>query len=541
MKRIKELWAGQKWIDCIGWILVAVVFLADCIIIMKGTRAFFHSDDATAILYAREQWMQKKIYPEQWNYGTDIWNIGLNTIIIPLLKICSSWLSARAWAVIIQTALALGVFALFRKAGILGKRVWLVLLAALMPVSEVVSEHFYFQATYMTMIIYLAVMILAVFLSLNEKKGLRVAGYCLLAAMLIFRIGTGYSMILVFSAPMLASLFFMIILERHKAETRNKNKIKKYSYVMLVIVGGTIAGAVYNYYLTEYMGLGVSAVGDYEFIQYDGMGNSFVFMLSCFMRLFGAADKSCSLLSLAGVNKALAFVYMVFVLLFVPVSLFRGFRKNLNEKQKIFFCFSLVSTFCVCYLFVISGMEHARYLLWVYFFSFMNLGIWICNFRKFRYSYGREIRVGAAVFFFVLLSGIYGYYLSYDYQKNVDCLGVNNNSIDNTVDYDLIAYLEEKDYTLGYGLYWQSYCYRAASDGKIRMAAIHNNWNEPYMWLNSKKWYKNTGEPCFVLVTKWQYENMPESYKGASYATEEFHEYKILLYHSTDEVQSLWK
>ena len=141
----------------------------------------------------------------------------------------------------------------------------------------------------------------------------------------------------------------------------------------------------------------------------------------------------------------------------------------------------------------------------------------------------------------MLVMGVYGYYLTYNYSINSDSLGVNNNSIDNQVDYDLIDYLEEKGYKRGYGLYWQTYSYMVASDGNLSMAAIDNEWTGPYKWLNSSKWYENTGEPCFVLVTKWQYEQMPEKYKEMCYKTEKFHEYKILLYHNTGEVQSLWE
>lgn len=540
MTKIKKIWSDQSVSDRIGWFLVIVAFLANCYIIFKGTKAFFHSDDATAILFAREQWQQKRIYPEHWNFGTDIWNFGLNTLIIPLLGICSKWLDARAWAVVIQTFFAMVAFGMFKKAGVLGKRVWIVLLAALMPISEVVSEHFYFQATYMTMVIYLAIMILASIVTMSEKKIWRIGGYLLLLLMLVLRIGAGYSMILVFSAPMLVSLAFMAVLEAHKSEKRDINKLKKYCITMLVIVCGTIAGIIYNYYLVKIVGLNISAVGDYGFITYDRIGESIVFMVSCFARLFGAADKSCSLLSIAGINKALAFVYMVFVLIYIPISLFRGF-KTMTERQKIFYSFSVISSFGVCYIFVISGMQHARYLLWIYFYSFVNLGMWIDCFKKRNYSFAKEIRVVVMALFVILLTSIYGYYLTYDYEKNEDSLGVNNNFIDGKVDYELIEYLEQRNYTLGYGLYWQSYAYRAASDGRVRMAAIHNNWGGPYLWLNSTKWYEEEGEPCFVLVTEGQYKDMPRVYKDVSYKTEEFHGYKILLYHSMADLKKIWK
>ena len=537
----KKWYEHSNRLDQIGWLLVVMVFVANIFIIFKGTRAFIHSDGATAILYAREQWEQKALYPQQWNYGTDIWNVGLNTIIIPLLKICSSWLTARAWAVVIQTVIALVVTALFQKVHVFEKRIWMVLLLLLLPVSEVVSEHFYFQATYMTMMIYLAAMILLSLLCISSRRGKRIVGYILLFGLLVFRVGTGYAMILVFSAPMMLSFFAAIVLELHKGSEKDISKIKKYVYVMAVIAIGTLLGMIYNGRLTERLNLNVSAVSNYEFIPYNEIGQSFLHMCSCFMRLFGAADKPCSLLSLGGINKCISFVYMIFMLGYVPVSLLRRFQKVLNEKQKLVFLFTLFSSFFVCYLFVISGMDHARYLLWVYYYSIINFGIWICKFRSFEYEYAKEIKVMVIGVYVMLVMGVYGYYLTYNYSINSDSLGVNNNSIDNQVDYDLIDYLEEKGYKRGYGLYWQTYSYMVASDGNLSMAAIDNEWKGPYKWLNSSKWYENTGEPCFVLVTKWQYEQMPEKYKEKCYKTEKFHEYKILLYHNTGEVQSLWE
>ena len=49
MKWIKRQFE-DKW-DLLGWIIVTLAFASNVIIIFKGTWAFFHSDDATAIMF----------------------------------------------------------------------------------------------------------------------------------------------------------------------------------------------------------------------------------------------------------------------------------------------------------------------------------------------------------------------------------------------------------------------------------------------------------------------------------------------------------
>lgn len=117
---IREKFILNK-IDIAGWICVLILFFLNSIIIYKGTWNFIHSDGATAILFALEQMEQGKIYPDNWYNGTGIWNIGLQTLIIPFLKICDAWLNARVAAVILQMIIAAFVLYGFRHYEIIKK------------------------------------------------------------------------------------------------------------------------------------------------------------------------------------------------------------------------------------------------------------------------------------------------------------------------------------------------------------------------------------------------------------------------------------
>ena len=476
MKWIKRQFE-DKW-DLLGWIIVTLAFASNVIIIFKGTWAFFHSDDATAIMFAREQWAQKKIYPDGWHYGTNIWNIGLNTIILPFFKLCEHWLDARACAVVAQTIVMMIFVVFYKKLQVIGKRSWLVVLAMLLPISEVISEHWYFQATYMTIVLFLMGMILFSILSLNEKTWIKILSFIALIIILVCSISTGYSMILVFVCPMLATIFLYAIQIYHV--NQEKKQLIKYCQLMGVIIIATVIGMLYNIFLSKRLGIHTSSVGGYYFITFDKIGESVIQLVNAFMRLFGAADKNTSLLSLGGINKVLAFVYFVFLMIFLPICLIRKYKYLKSSGQKIFVLFSIISSIANIYLFIVAGMARPRYLIWCYFYAIIWMGIWIDNYEVMKFEYGKELKQGLIAFYTFLTLGVYSYYLTYDYYNNPDVLGINNTYLDYKLDYDLLQYMEDKGYTFGYAYYWASYSYTAASDGRVQIGAIDYDWSRPY-------------------------------------------------------------
>lgn len=544
MKKVISKIKNKGWdkYDIAGWVIIALAFVANCIIIYKGTWAFIHSDGATVITLAREQWRQKKIFPDNWNYGTDIWSIGLNTLILPFFKLCKHWLNARVCAVIVQTLLMIASVLWLKKSGLLGKYWCITALTMLIPISEVITEHWYFQATYMTAILWLIVMMQFTFWCIDKGAKKRLAGAVLLLLVVISRVSMGYSMILVFSAPMLAALLLLGLMELHKGKMANKNLIKKLILAGSAIILGTVIGILFNSVLSGKLNLARTATGGYAFTDFYQLDDSLGNMFGCFARLFGAADTgNVSLLSLNGINKALAFVYLCFTLFFVPYSLIKKFDRIKSVKQRLCIIFMMVSSFATMYIFVFAAMPQARYLIWIYFYSVINLGIWIANYRVF--SYGKELKVCFVVFIAVLSLGMYTYYLTYDYDSNPDCLGVNNTGINYKVDRELLSYLEEKNYTYGYAGYWQSYSNMVASDGKIKIAALKNDWTGPYYWLNTGNWYKeeNHSGKCFLLVTDSQYdEELPDLYKSRAIREECYNGYHILLYKGINDMWKIW-
>lgn len=527
-------------INLLGWIVVAVVFILNCIIIYKGTWAFHHSDGSTAVMFAIEQLEQGKLYPNGWHNGTGIWNFGLNTIILPFLNICKEWLNARVCAVITQTLLMVGVLAIFKKMNIISKRWWIVVLALFLPISEVVSEHFYFQATYMTAIMYLAVMILCSYMSMSKKKHISIIGILALIILLYFNIASGYMMILVFVCPMLATLLLQYIQVNHKVPDR-KN-IVTYGIAMIPLIVGTLAGMISNSHLMNELNAKRDSTGGYIFVTNEEIGNSLIALVNEFVRLFGAADKNAALLSLNGINKALACVYLILMMIIVPYCLIRNYKKLKNDKQRFFVMFSVISSLAVIYIFIFTGMGRARYLLWIYFYSIINLGIWVDNFNNMEFTYAKELKVGFLLYFMVLIVGVYSYYLTYDYETNPDVLGINNRYRDYKIDYELLNYMEENDYTFGYAYYWASYSYTVASSGEVEIAAIDYDWTKPYYWLTSDKWYKDDvheGE-CFVLVLNRQLETLPQEYVDKAIRRDEYNNHTIFIYDDVKTVHSIW-
>lgn len=530
----------DKW-DYFGWMCVLVGLILNSIIIYKGTWNFIHSDDATAILFAKEQISQKKMYPEGWWYGTDIWNIGLNTLVIPFLFLCKNWLNARVCAVILQTLLMVVIILGFRKFKITGKRVWIVILFMLLPISEVISEHWYFQATYMTIILFLIGMILTSYMILSEKKKNRIMGVILLLAILTIRIGGSCMMILVFALPMIGAMAFQAIREIHNGE--KKEKIYKYLLCIIAICLGVGLGMIYNKYLLANINGTPSGTSDYSFVTHKEIWSSIGMFVENILRLYGVIDKNAALLSLNGINKVMATVCFCFFVLYLPYCLVKNFSRLKHKYQQIFLTFSILSSIAVIYLCIVANMPQSRYLIWCYFYSILWFGIWIDNYDRLQYEYGKELKWGIGAFCVVMFCGVYSYYMTYDYETNEDILGVNNRFIDYKVDYELLEYLEKNDYEFGYSTYWSAYSNIVASNGKVKIAAITYDWKQPYYWLNSEKWYQKDvyDGKCFVLLTKKQQEGLPELYKEKAVACKEYRGHIILEYSSVEDVQEIWK
>lgn len=526
-----------------GWVLVAIFFALNGFIIFNGTKYLIHSDGATAVLLAREQWMQKKMYPVGWCYGTDIWNIGLNTLILPFFRFCRHWTDARACAVIIQTMLMILLILGFQKAKILGDKIWMVVLCMLLPISEVVSEHWYFQATYMTLMIFLGLMILFTYLLFSSKNKVRIAGTILLTGVLCLRISMGYMMVLVFVFPMIMTIIIQLVRERYQeiTDVEKRANTKKYLWAAIILTAGTFLGVAYNYYLIHTLNYAGNATSGYQFIDYREIHPDQ--LLQGLLRLYGAADKGAGLLSRSGILKAFSFAYMILMLFMIPYQLIRGFDKLKNEYQRIFIFFSGISSFAVAYLYIFTGMDQSRYLLWIYFYTIILGGIWLDNYELFQYRYKKEIKWVITIFFAALFGVVYLYYMTYDYDNNPDVLGVNNDNVFYKADYGLVEYLEEKGYTFGYAPYWTAYSNYVISDGKVRLAALELDWTAPYLWLTSEKWYEEEAHEgdCFIVIGDDMFENLPEEYKEKASAKDRYEEYTIYKYENIGILKQIWK
>lgn len=533
----------ERLIRILGWIAVGIAFLLTGIITFRGTWAFFHSDDATVILFGREQWQQKRLFPDGWNYGTDIWSIGLNTLILPFFKLCRHWLDARACAVVVQTLLMVALMYGWRRLAIIQRHWWLCVLLMLLPVSEVVTEHWYFQATYMSAILWLSLLLLFTFLSMDEKRGRRWSGLLCLFLVLVSRVSMGFMMLLVFAAPMLGSLIGYGVYEYRRKEC-DKGFVRRLAAVAADLSAASLVGILLNNYILSRVHMPSGATGGYAFTPFQNIGVSLENLVNCLCRLYGAADTGgVSLLSLSGIVKALCFVFLCFMLIYLPVSIVRNRSRIICRRKQLLLIFMLISSMATIYIFVFTGMPHARYLIWIYFYSILCLGIWMTDIAEFSWFRIRELRWGLGLFLAALSLSVYTYYMTYDYDTNPERLGVNNQDLNYKVDEELIGYLEKKNYTYGYGGYWESYSTMAYTDGKIRMAALEKDWKTPYYWLNSEKWYKEETHKgrCFLLVSAYQYENeLPEVYKKHAEQTKSFRNNRILIFKNMHVLRKIW-
>lgn len=115
----------KRMLWCFFAICLAASFVMILISIFRGTYYTFHSDDATAVLLAREQIETGQLIPETWTYAYEYWVLSLNLLVIPFLLFIENWLLCRELAVIVQTILL--IWALYTMLKQLVKKHWALL------------------------------------------------------------------------------------------------------------------------------------------------------------------------------------------------------------------------------------------------------------------------------------------------------------------------------------------------------------------------------------------------------------------------------
>ena len=517
---------SQKFKLGFAVVCIAVSFFSVIMIIFKGAGQVYNSDTATALLLANEQIKSKQIFPDGWVYADSIWTLAFNLFVLPFMLFIEDWVLCRNLASILQLILVIGVFVWFSRY-ISKKYGWLIIVLFLIPLSPTIIEHFFFQATYATQVLWYFLVLVCGFCVLNEKNKRK--NRCLAAVLSVFMclqlILGGYRHILTLIAPLLGSY---VIVWYQEWKKNNISRVFRNRYVLNIafVSLGTALGFSLYLYLSKHViieqGASEAMISQgYELYYRLGaaIGNIFT--------VYGAVDYG-TLISVSGVFKFIKTIYCVALVAYVPVSLFQKYHL-LNIWQKIFYIYSMLTFALTLYVNVFTDIGHARYYLLIYVNSLVLAVIWLDVIK-----FDRFIR--NTIFIVIALLGLYSYrhYIIYDYSKNVEYVGYYP-AIQNKD--QIFQLLRNEDLNFGYASYWNAYVITALTNGDIEVLAVDGDSEtyinvEPYYWLTNVHWYEpdyHSGR-SFLLLSEQEMGWIDQSYIDSAEKIEKCGPYNILIY-----------
>lgn len=517
---------SQKFKICFAVVCIAVSFFSVIMIIFKGAGQVYNSDTATALLLANEQIKSKQIFPDGWVYADSIWTLAFNLFVLPFMLFIEDWVLCRNLASIFQLILIIGVFVWFSRY-ISKKYGWLVIVLFLIPLSPTIIEHFFFQATYATQVLWYFLVLACGFCVLNEKnkRKYRCLATIISAFMCLQLILGGYRHILTLIAPLLGS-YAIVWYQEWKKNNISHIFYNRYILNIALISIGAISGFLLYLCLSEHVlieqGASEAMISQgYELYYRLGaaIGNIFT--------VYGAVDYG-TLISASGIFKFIKAIYCIALVAYIPISLFRKYEL-LNIWQKIFYLYSVFTFALTLYVNVFTDIGHARYYLLIYVNSLVLAVIWleVANV---------DMIIRNGILIAIALLGVYSYrhYIIYDYNQNVEYVGYYPTIQEKE---QLFQMLKNEGLDFGYASYWNAYAITALTSGNIEMLAIDGDSEsyisvEPYYWLTNVHWYEadyHSGK-SFLLLTDQEMEWIAQSYIDSAEEIQKCGIYNILIY-----------
>lgn len=458
------------------------LIIAGLTIIFLGTEYLFHSDDATVVLVAREQILQKRLIIKEWNHSTVLWTVGLQTFVIPFLLFVKDWILCRELAVILQTVLFLiVVYKIMRVLEIREKIFFLAL--CILPVSEEILEHTFFQATYLTFqLFYYAILLFLIcfYEKIGNKK--KECFYGILCGIVIIAsCHSNLASISSITVPILAAIILYYFIENYILFHSSKPD-KRILYVISVLLIATAVGMGFYVLICRITEFDFANAGVNEFIGKSGYGLKITEYIDEFLLLYGAVGEN-ALFSLEGILRIVRILYLILTCVLSPCYLIWNYKK-LESRQKLFLLYSVAVYGILTVVALVTGKCSSRYFIPVYFNNIVLLGI-CCKYIKEKLEvFTKVIQAGIAI----MAIGCCIFYATYDYQENKNDIGMWRSGYD-VADKELVDFLEENEIHFIYAPYWNAYSNMVISDGNIQAMAYEEN--EPMKikkWLNSNRW-----------------------------------------------------
>lgn len=501
-----------------------VLMISGVAIIFLGTEYLFHSDDATVVLVAREQILQKKLIIEDWNHSTVLWTVGLQTFVIPFLLFIKDWILCRELAVILQIILFLIVVYKMMKTLEIREKVFFLALC-IFPLSEEILEHTFFQATYLTFQLMYYTILLFMFYFYekleDKKKGWFYGLLCGFVTVVCCH--SNVASISSTTIPIIGAIILYFFIENYILFRKSKPDKRILCVSSVLIIATLIAMGCYVLICTitnfDFANAGVN-----EFIGKYGYGFKITDYIDEFLLLYGAVGEN-SLFSFEGILRIIRILYLLLVCIVSPCYLIWNYKK-LKNIQKLFLLYSVLVWGILTVVALTTGKCSSRYFVPVYFNNIVLLGIGYSYVeQKFR-VFTKVIQTGIIM----LAIGCSFFYCMYDYQENKNDIGMWRSGYD-VADKELVEFLEENDIHFIYAPYWNSYSNMVISDGNVQAMAYEGN--EPMKikkWLNSNRWqqpeYYNGRTAVLFLPTV----ELHDAYWNLASEYLQFGKWNILVY-----------
>lgn len=521
------------------WILFALC-LAVCTVmvivsIVRGTLYTLHSDDAIAVLLAREQLESGQLIPSGWAYAYEYWILSLNLLVLPFLKLTGQMLLSRELAVIVQLFCLEAVFYDFMRKIIRDRWAMLGCVLVIAPLSFLQMEHFYFQATYATTIIWSFVVLILTFrfFKSRDRKGNALWGVLLCA--LIVALGCGGTRTLgTVLLPMLGGLTLTALTDVKFSLVdllKNRVFIVKMLVVCAASAGGYLAG-------NALLALG-QTWGTQEMLICESTNffDNFSAFITSFFQTYGCFEAK-NLLTSSGITGVLKLLMAVICGIIIPVVLMVRFPK-LTKGQKVYLVYSELSALVIGYMMVFCGLTNTYYFLPVYV---NNVGLTCIFIDHFQDKIYRILMWGIFCLLVPVALMTSLFYAKYNYKS------VERWAYFNTVDLGLLEFLESEGMEYGYSDFFDAQAYTVASNGAVEIVSV----NEEYMWseregrmmavvcqpsharawLSAERWYTEEYHPgeCFVLTRTEFVDQLKPQYIERAERILTYNEYTILVY-----------
>jgi hypothetical protein len=521
----------------LGLLIVNVALLTWYI--FNGYQSSFHSDSAVKVLLAREIVETGEYFPSDWNYvNEDLFVLGGQTFIIPLLAIFPAGFFAQALSGLVSSALILLGAWLLTGLFEIGKLKRLVIITVLATgISGFMAENLYGQATYGTFFYFTCYIIYFAwaFLSFNGRRKI-LFGVGLFSVLLPAFWSNPQRAVVSYGLPLLLAVTYYII-SSAIINTYSSREVRVGYQLIAVIFLSVVVGVVFHSITL----LGVNNVlgaSHARWLSYDEMMRNVKLTLKGFLAIFGGLPSAGGMLvSVSGVYEAIRLTSALALLVLMAPSIRISLQRKPGGGAQFVASFALAAMLLALFIQLTTTVpdmndpvQSSRYLV----LSLLLLLIVVLA-QTHIFTKKPFLALVSATVSIVMITSAYPAFVRSNPDNGMDWgqPGQYYKHRQNLRDFMLTNGLR-----YGYATYWNAGVLSVLSDEKllVRQIVIDRSLPMPMRHASSNRWYRPSvwqGETFLLLTTeeaasiKW---DLLERYHAKPVRELNFEEFKIFVF-----------